>query len=59
MIGEKYTSKNPVYEGCGYCKGNCTQSKTQNYRYSPGEKLHEQMISFEDSYSTFDYRGLL
>ena len=34
-----------------------SKSKTWFYQYRPGEKLHEQMISADDSCSTYEYSG--
>ena len=54
--GEIYVKKIPSMKVVDIAKAIAPKAKHKIIGIRPGEKLHEQMISFEDSYSTFDYK---
>ena len=54
--GEIYVKKDPIYKDCtDIAKVIAPKSKFKIIGIRPGEKLHEQMISNEDSYYTYEY----
>ena len=55
MGGEIYVKKIPSMKIIDIAKVIAPKAKLKHIGIRPGEKLHEQMISSEDSYSTFEY----
>ena len=55
MGGEVYVKKIPSMKVIDIAKVIAPKAKFKHIGIRPGEKLHEQMISSEDSYSTFEY----
>ena len=55
MGGEIYVKKIPSMKVVDIAKVIAPKAKLKLIGIRPGEKLHEQMISSEDSYSTFEY----
>ncbi len=53
--GEIYVKKIPSMKVIDIAKVIAPKSKQEIIGIRPGEKLHEEMISFEDSYSTYEY----
>ncbi len=53
--GEIYVKKIPSMKITDIAKAIAPQAKFKITGIRPGEKLHEQMISIEDSYSTYEY----
>ncbi len=53
--GEIYVKKIPSMKVIDIAKVIAPKAKQEIIGIRPGEKLHEEMISFEDSYSTFEY----
>ena len=53
--GEIYVKKIPSMKVTDIAKVIAPKSKHKIIGIRPGEKLHEQMISIEDSYSTYEY----
>ena len=53
--GEIYVKKIPSMKITDIAKAIAPQAKFKITGIRPGEKLHEQMISVEDSYSTYEY----
>ena len=53
--GEIYVKKIPSMKITDIAKVISPDAKHKIFGIRPGEKLHEQMISYEDSYSTFEY----
>ena len=53
--GEIYVKKIPSIKVTDIAKVIAPQAKHKIIGIRPGEKLHEQMISSEDSYSTYEY----
>lgn len=53
--GEIYVKKIPSMKITDIAKVIAPDAKLKEIGIRPGEKLHEQMISFEDSYSTYEY----
>ncbi len=53
--GEIYVKKIPSMKVMDIAKVIAPKAKTKIIGIRPGEKLHEQMISSEDSYSTYEY----
>ena len=54
--GEIYVKKIPSIKIIDIAKVIAPNSKFEIIGIRPGEKLHEQMISTEDSYTTFEYK---
>ena len=54
--GEIYVKKIPSMKVVDIAKVIAPNAKHKIIGIRPGEKLHEQMISFEDSFSTYDYK---
>ena len=54
--GEIYVKKIPSMKVVDIAKVIAPNAKLKIVGIRPGEKLHEQMISIEDSYSTYDYK---
>ena len=52
--GEKFCSKIPSYNILDLAKAVCDKCKLETVGVRPGEKIHEEMISSSDSYSTYD-----
>jgi len=55
--GEIYVKKIPSIKITDIAKAIAPEAKQEIIGIRPGEKLHEEMISSQDSYSTFDYSG--
>ena len=55
--GEIYVKKIPSMKITDIAKAIAPKKKYKIIGIRPGEKLHEQMISSEDSYSTYDYKN--
>ena len=55
--GEIYVKKIPSIKITDIAKAIAPEAKQEIIGIRPGEKLHEEMISSQDSYSTFDYPG--
>ena len=55
MGGEIYVKKIPSMKIIDIAKVIAPKAKYKIIGVRPGEKLHEQMISSEDSFSTFEY----
>ncbi len=55
--GEVYVKKIPSMTITDIAKAVDPQAEFEIIGIRPGEKLHEQMISPEDSYSTYEYEG--
>lgn len=55
--GEIYVKKIPSMKIVDIAKVISPNSKHKFIGIQPGEKIHEQMISIEDSYSTYEYEG--
>jgi FlaA1/EpsC-like NDP-sugar epimerase len=55
MGGEIYVKKIPSLKVTDIAKVIAPKAKHKIIGIRPGEKLHEQMISVEDSYSTYEY----
>ena len=53
--GEIYVKKIPSMKVTDIAKAIAPRAEHEIIGIRPGEKLHEQMISFEDSYSTYEY----
>ena len=53
--GEIYVKKIPSMKVTDIAKVIAPKAKHKIIGIRPGEKLHEQMISIEDSYSTYEY----
>ncbi|WP_440650540.1 UDP-N-acetylglucosamine 4,6-dehydratase (inverting) [Candidatus Pelagibacter sp. HIMB1495] len=53
--GEIYVKKIPSMKVIDIANVIAPKTKQKIIGIRPGEKLHEQMISFEDSYSTYEY----
>lgn len=53
--GEIYVKKNPSMKVTDIAKTVAPDAEQKIIGIRPGEKLHEQMISPEDSYSTYEY----
>ena len=53
--GEVYVKKIPSMNIVDLAKVVAPEAKLKEIGIRPGEKLHEQMISAQDSYSTFEY----
>lgn len=53
--GEIYVKKIPSMKVVDIAKAIAPDAKLKNIGIRPGEKLHEQMISVEDSYYTYEY----
>lgn len=53
--GEIYVKKIPSMKVCDIARAIAPDAELQIVGIRPGEKLHEQMIGSEDSYSTFEY----
>ena len=53
--GEIYVKKIPSMNIVDIAKVIAPKAKLKITGIRPGEKLHEQMISLEDSYSTYEY----
>ena len=53
--GEIYVKKIPSIKLVDIAKAIAPEAKHEIIGILPGEKLHEQMISAEDSYSTYSY----
>ena len=56
MGGEIYVKKIPSIKITDIAKVIAPNSKFEIIGIRPGEKLHEQMIGIEDSYTTFEYK---
>ena len=54
--GEIYVKKIPSMNVIDIAKVIAPKAKHEIIGIRPGEKIHEQMISLEDSYSTFEYK---
>ena len=54
---EIYVKKIPSIKITDIAKAIAPEAKQEIIGIRPGEKLHEEMISSQDSYSTFDYPG--
>ena len=54
--GEIYVQKIPSMAITDIAKVIAPKSKFEIIGIRPGEKLHEQMIGVEDSYTTFEYK---
>jgi len=54
--GEIYVKKIPSMSIVDIAEAICPDCIQENTGIRPGEKLHEQMISAEDSFNTFEYR---
>ena len=54
--GEIYVKKIPSIKVTDIAKVIAPNSKFEIIGIRPGEKLHEQMIGYEDSYTTFEYK---
>ena len=54
--GEIYVKKIPSIKVTDIAKAIAPESKFKIIGIRPGEKLHEQMISIEDGYTTFEYK---
>ena len=54
--GEIYVKKIPSMKVTDIAKVIAPKAKHEIIGIRPGEKIHEQMISLEDSYSTFEYK---
>ena len=57
--GEIYVKKIPSMKVTDIAHAIAPQAKLEIVGIRPGEKLHEQMIGAEDSYSTYEYSGTL
>jgi len=55
--GEIYVKKIPSMKLVDIATAVAPEAMQQIIGIRPGEKLHEQMISTEDSYTTYDYQG--
>jgi len=55
--GEIYVKKIPSMKITDLAKAICPKCKLDIVGIRPGEKLHEQMISAEDSYYTYEYEN--
>ena len=55
--GEIYVKKIPSIKITDIAKAIAPEAKQEIIGIRPGEKLHEEMISSQDSHSTFDYSG--
>ena len=55
--GEIYVKKIPSMKIIDIAEAIAPEAKQEIIGIRPGEKLHEEMISSQDSYSTFDYTG--
>ena len=55
--GEIYVKKIPSMKVTDIARAVSAKAKQEIIGVRPGEKLHEQMISVEDSYSTYEYPG--
>ena len=55
--GEIYVKKIPSMKVIDIAQVIAPKAKHNIIGIRPGEKLHEQMISTEDSYSTYEYPG--
>ena len=53
--GEIFVPKIPSYKITDVAEAICADCKTEIVGIRPGEKIHEQMISSDDSYSTYEY----
>ena len=54
MGGEIFVPKIPSYNILDLAKAVCDKCKLETVGVRPGEKIHEEMISSSDSYSTYD-----
>jgi len=54
--GEIYVKKIPSMHITDIAKAVAPNAKIKNIGIRPGEKLHEQMIGFEDSHLTYEYK---
>jgi UDP-N-acetylglucosamine 4,6-dehydratase (inverting) len=54
--GELFVPKLPSYKLLDLCKAICPESKYEIIGVRPGEKLHEEMISKADSFSTVEFK---
>jgi UDP-N-acetylglucosamine 4,6-dehydratase/5-epimerase len=55
--GEIYVKKNPSMKVVDIAKAIAPNARHEIIGIRPGEKLHEQMISFEDATHTYEYPG--
>jgi UDP-N-acetylglucosamine 4,6-dehydratase len=54
--GEVYVCKSPSMKITDIARAIAPEAKQKNTGIRPGEKLHEQMISSEDSLTTYEYK---